>query len=51
MPDFFGPRKSVMLTARQFKAQLHRIYRWYTLGFVLFVALLAGLEHLGMPRS
>lgn len=51
MPDFFGSRKGVMLSARQFKAQLHRIYRWYTLGFVLFVALLAGLERLGMPRS
>ena len=40
-----------MLSTTQFEVQLHRIYRWYTLGFVLFVALLAGLERLGMPRT
>ncbi|MEP6587395.1 MAG: sodium:solute symporter family protein [Polaromonas sp.] len=40
-----------MLSKKQFKRQLDRVYRWYTLGFVLFVVLLAGLERLGMPRA
>ena len=39
------------LSSSQFKGQLHRIYRWYTLGFLLFVALLAALERFGMPRT
>ncbi|MFY7864365.1 VC_2705 family sodium/solute symporter [Roseateles sp.] len=30
--------------------RLKRIYAWYTLGFVLFVLLLAGLEHLGLAK-
>lgn len=46
--DFSG---QVLLSSRQFKGQLHRIYRWYTLGFLLFVAVLAVLEHWGMPRT
>ena len=46
-----GSREQSVLSAKQFKAQLHRIYSWFTLGFVLFVALLAGLERSGMPRA
>ena len=36
---------------RAFKRQLNRVYRWYTLGFLLFVAVLAVLEQLGLPRD
>ena len=36
---------------RAFKRQLNRVYRWYTLGFLLFVVLLAGLEQLGLSRE
>ncbi|MGH8848304.1 MAG: VC_2705 family sodium/solute symporter, partial [Polaromonas sp.] len=50
MAGFFGSREGVMLSRPQFKAQLDRVYRWYTGGLVLFVALLAGLERMGLPR-
>jgi cation/acetate symporter len=36
---------------RAFKRQLNKVYRWYTLGFVVFVILLAGLEQLGLSRE
>ncbi|MEO7401866.1 MAG: sodium:solute symporter family protein [Polaromonas sp.] len=51
MGGFLGIRDGARLSSGQFKAQLDRIYRWYTAGFVLFVAVLAGLERLGLPRS
>ena len=51
MSGFLGSREGVRLTGGQFKTQLDRIYRWYTLGFVLFVLLLAGLEHMGLSHS
>ncbi len=35
---------------RAFKAQLNRVYGWYTGGFISFVLLLAALEVLGLPR-
>src|SRR3990167_7592082 len=50
MAGFFGSREGLRLSRQRFKAQLDRIYSWYTLGFVLFVALLAGVERLGLPR-
>ncbi|MFO1196909.1 MAG: sodium:solute symporter family protein [Burkholderiaceae bacterium] len=34
-----------------FRIQLRRIYFLYTLGFVAFVLVLAGLEQMGMPRT
>lgn len=37
-------------SGQQFKTQLNRVYRWYTLGLFIFVALLAVAEYLGMPR-
>ena len=51
MTGFFGSREVFSLSKRQFTAKLHRIYRWYILGVVLFIALLSGLERLGMSRS
>ncbi|MGV8804208.1 MAG: sodium:solute symporter family protein [Polaromonas sp.] len=51
MAGFFGSREMFSLSKRQFTAKLHRIFRWYTLGVLLFIALLAGLERLGMSRS
>ncbi len=50
MGGFFGSRDGVQLSARQFKSQLNRVYSWYTMGLVLFVLILAGLERLGLSR-
>jgi cation/acetate symporter len=36
---------------REFETQLHRVYGWYTLGVLLFIALLAWLEQRGMRRE
>jgi cation/acetate symporter len=36
---------------RAFKAQLNKVYGWYTGGFIAFVLALAALEQVGMPRS
>ncbi len=51
MAGFFGPREGFMRSKKQFKAQLDRVFRWYLLGVVLYLVLLAGLERLGMTRS
>ncbi len=50
MAGFFGARDGVVVTEQQFKAQLDRVYRWYTVGLILFVAGLAVLEKMGLPR-
>jgi cation/acetate symporter len=50
MAGFFGVRDGIRLTGQQFKAQLNRVYSWYTAGFVLFVLLLAVAERMGLPR-
>ena len=50
MAGFFGVRGGIRLSAAQFKAQLDRLYSWYTAGFVLFVAVLAIAERMGLPR-
>ncbi|MDW5441918.1 sodium:solute symporter family protein [Polaromonas sp. SM01] len=50
MAGFFGSREGAVLSRQQFKAQLDRVYRWYTLGLVLFVLVLAVLERMGLPR-
>jgi cation/acetate symporter len=50
MAGFFGSRDGVMLSSQQFKKQLDRVYRWYTLGLVVFVVVLALLERAGLPR-
>jgi cation/acetate symporter len=34
-----------------FKAQLNKVYAWYTGGFVAFVVVLAVLEQMGLPRN
>ena len=36
--------------ARAFQSRLNKIYLRSTLGFLVFVALIAGLEYLGLPR-
>ena len=46
-----GPTSDNAAYNRAFKRQLNKVYRWYTLGFVVFVALLAGLEQLGLSRE
>ena len=50
MAGFFRTRDGIRLTGRQFKAQLHRVYSWYTIGLVLFVVTLAVAERMGLPR-
>ena len=50
MAGFFGVRDGIRLTSQQFKAQLNRVYSWYTAGFVLFVLALAIAERMGLPR-
>jgi len=50
MGGFFGARDGIMLSSQQFKAQLNRVYRWYTVGLVVFVLILAVLERMGLPR-
>ncbi len=36
---------------KSFKQQLNKVYTWYTGGFIAFVAVLAVLEQLGLPRE
>ncbi|GAP34621.1 sodium:solute symporter family protein [Piscinibacter sakaiensis] len=36
---------------RRFERRLHRIYGWYTLGFLAFVMALAALEQVGLPKK
>ncbi len=38
-------------SGRSFERQLNKVYRWYTLAFFLFVAVLAVLEQAGFPRE
>ncbi|HSC00394.1 MAG TPA: cation acetate symporter, partial [Burkholderiaceae bacterium] len=36
---------------RAFKAQLNKVYGWYTGGFIAFILILAVLEQMGLPRN
>ncbi|GAB4039109.1 MAG: cation acetate symporter [Rubrivivax sp.] len=36
---------------KAFKAQLNKVYAWYTGGFIAFVLILAVLEQMGLPRT
>ncbi|HVO08142.1 MAG TPA: sodium:solute symporter family protein [Burkholderiaceae bacterium] len=36
---------------RAFKAQLNKVYGWYTGGFIAFIVVLAVLEQMGLPRN
>ena len=52
MAGFVGSREEALQSSSsQFKVRLHRIYGLYTLGFLLFVVVLIGLEHRGMART
>ncbi len=42
---------SAAQSQKAFKAQLKKVYSWYTGGFVLFVLVLAVLEQMGLPRT
>ncbi len=50
MAGFFGTRDGIKMSGPQFRAQLNRVYSWYTAGFVLFVLALAIAERMGLPR-
>ena len=50
MAGFFRSRDGFLFSKRQFKTQLHHVYGWYTAGFLLFVAVLALAERMGLPR-
>ncbi|MDE2159547.1 MAG: cation acetate symporter, partial [Burkholderiales bacterium] len=43
--------RSGSAASRAFKQQLHRVYGWYTGGFIAFILVLAVLEQIGMPRD
>ena len=36
---------------KAFKAQLNKVYTWYTGGFIAFIIILAILEQMGLPRQ
>jgi cation/acetate symporter len=36
---------------KAFKQQLNKVYKWYTGGFLVFIAVLAVLEQMGLPRQ
>jgi cation/acetate symporter len=36
---------------KAFKAQLNKVYGWYTGGFLIFIIVLAVLEQMGLPRN
>ncbi len=42
---------SAAVSNKAFKAQLKKVYSWYTGGFLVFIVALAILEQLGMPRA
>ncbi|MFN3630453.1 MAG: sodium:solute symporter family transporter, partial [Casimicrobiaceae bacterium] len=42
---------STAISNKAFKAQLKKVYSWYTGGFLLFIVALAILEQLGMPKA
>ena len=50
MAGFFGTRDGTRLSKQQFMTQLNRVYSWYTVGFIFFVAVLALAERMGLPR-
>lgn len=51
MGGFSDQSKQESQAAHGFKAQLDRIYLWFTLGVLVYVVLLGGLERLGMPPA
>ena len=42
---------TVQQSQKSFTSQLKKVYTWYTGGFVVFVAVLAVLEQMGLPRA
>ncbi|HQS33389.1 sodium:solute symporter family protein [Polaromonas sp.] len=50
MANLFGFGRSPQRSDQAFKARLDRVYRWYALGLLVFVATLAVLEQMGLPR-
>jgi cation/acetate symporter len=46
-----GAGSSSAAANRAFKAQLNKVYAWYTGGFLAFVVVLAVLEQMGLPRT
>ena len=53
MAGMFGTSDSPTGVAanRAFKAQLNKVYTWYTGGFLVFILVLAALEQMGLPRN
>ena len=47
----FGSNDGSRAEKLKFKAQLNRVYSWYTVGFVLFVGALGLAEKFGLPRQ
>ena len=38
-------------TPAEFRKSLNKVYAWYTLGFILFVLAVAGMERMGLSRN
>ena len=51
MAGLSGHREGFSRSKKGFKSHLDRIYLWFTLGVLIYVLLLGGLERLGMPHS
>lgn len=49
--SFEGGGGSAAADNRAFKAQLNKVYGWYTGGFLAFIIVLAVLEQMGLPRN
>ena len=45
------PRDRPPASNKAFKAQLNKVYGWYTGGFLTFIIVLAVLEQMGLPRN
>ena len=51
MAKLLALRSEASRSKKSFKSRLDRIYLWFTLGVVIYVLLLGGLERLGMPHA
>ena len=49
--NYNKPASTRMESDKSFFWRLTRYYSWYTVGFILFLLVLAVLEHEGMPRA
>jgi cation/acetate symporter len=51
LPSPWQPSTAARLGSARFRSRLHRIYAAYTLAFIVFVAVMALLERVGLPKA